>query len=312
MNARDRSFLDVTESLEARYTGVTNWVFYARGEWLQGDGTLSEVEIEEGVTAIARNTGSSRFTQKYVVGANWYPARRASFSAQYYHKERSNDYDHENDSTLNTGADRYPAYLVGQDFTTDDVNFRMTLRPGGNITLVSRYDFQFSTIDTRADLLASVESAEMTSHIFNQSITWAPWSRLYLQASGTYAFDELESPAGQVNGTGAAAATSLVTESRNGYWSASAMTGFVLDDKTDLQAQYTYYRADNYINNAVASQPYGAEGEEHGITATIVRQLRKNLRLKLQYGYFTYEDVTSGGNNDFAAHTVYSSLQYRF
>ena len=58
--------------------------------------------------------------------------------------------------------------------------------------------------------------------------------------------------------------------------------------------------------------PYGAGAEEHGITATIVRRLTERLRLTLRYGYFHLDDEPSGGNNDYEAHVLYSSLQYRF
>jgi hypothetical protein len=33
---------------------------------------------------------------------------------------------------------------------------------------------------------------------------------------------------------------------------------------------------------------------------------------KLTYGFFANHDQTSGGNNDYTAHLIYSSLQYRF
>jgi hypothetical protein len=108
-------------------------------------------------------------------------------AAQYYHKQRANDYTHNVDSTPNTAAsgNRYPAFLTAQDFTTDDVNYRITWRPCTYFSSVSRYDFQLSTIDTRGDLLDSVQSGKMTSHIFSQSITVSPWSRLYVQGNGT-------------------------------------------------------------------------------------------------------------------------------
>jgi hypothetical protein len=38
----DRGLLDVSEALELRYAGLTNWTFYARGDWLQGSGNLDE------------------------------------------------------------------------------------------------------------------------------------------------------------------------------------------------------------------------------------------------------------------------------
>ncbi len=313
-NQQEREFTDVSEALELRYTGVTNWVFYLRGEWLEGEGDQKERQAETDVpppsTTIQRNTDSERFTQKYVLGINWYPHRRVNMAMQYYHKERDNDYDHHVDSTSNAtnSGNRYPAFLVAQDFKTDDVNFRITWRPCSYFGSVSRYDFQLSTIDTTGDQLHSVESGEMVSHIFSQSLTISPWNPVYLQLNGTYAYDELDTPATSISG----AAANLVTKSHNGYWNASALVGLTLNDRTELQAQYSYYQSDNYINNSRVSTPYGDEASEHGVTVTLNRMLTPRLRWTLKYGYFDYSDTTSGGHNNYTAHMVYSSLQYRF
>jgi hypothetical protein len=317
-NTRERGFTDVSEQLELRYTGFTNWVLYARGEWLEGEGTLRErqadndPDAEEPATAIIeRDTDSDRFTQKYVTGVNWYPLRRMNMAAQYYYKIRENDYTHKVDLTTNAppSGNRYPAFLTDHDFETHDLNFRVTVRPCINVTLVSRYDYQLSTIHTKADFLADIESAEMTTHILSESISWTPWARLYLQGSLSYVLDQLETPANNFVGS---ETNNIVPKSRNNYWNASALAGFALDDKTDLQTQYTYYRADNYRDNSEFSVPYGADAEEHSVTATLSRQLTKKLRASLKYGFFSNRDVTSGGHNSYAAHLVYSSLQYRF
>lgn len=305
----DRGLVDVSESLEARYTGFTNWVFYARGNWLQGEGDQFERErtLETGTIDIARETDFSRFTQKYTAGANWYPLRRLNIAAQYYHKIREDDWDHDADSTVNTTGNAYPAFLIGQNFETDDVNFRVTWRPFTGLTLVSRYDFQLSTIDTRGDGLKFVESAEVTSHILSETVTWSPLPRLYVQGSINYVWDQTDTPAAQATGT-----TNLVLNFDNDYWTASILTGYALTDRTDLEAQYFYYRADNYSDNSLFSQPYGAGTEEHGIIAGFTQRLRPNLRWSLKYGYFTNRDETSGGYNDYDAHMVYSNLRYLF
>src|SRR6185369_9305784 len=151
----------------------TNWVLYVRGEWLEGEGNLTERQAETDpdapATTIVRDTDSGRFTQKYLAGVNWYPRRRLNLAAQYYHKIKRNDYTHLQDSTTNAppSGNRYPAYLVDQDFEQDDFNIRCTWRPANNLTLISRYDFQLSTVHTKADLLADVESGKTTSHIFS-------------------------------------------------------------------------------------------------------------------------------------------------
>ncbi len=307
-NHRRQSFLEVSESLAVRYTGVKNWVFFGEAQWLEGQGRSRETETELedpiGLVLINRNTDSERLTQKYKLGTNWYPCPRTNFSVQYYHKLRDNDYEHNVDSTPNGSAsgNRYPAYLVEQDFKTDDLNFRVTWRPGRGLTLITRYDFQLSTIDTRADLLSKIQSGVTTSHIFSQSISWIPWYRLYLQGNATYASDETTTPA--VSLTGAAA--HLVATSKNGYWDLSATAGFALNDKTDLQVQYNYYRANDDLNNAAYSQPYGADDKAHGATVSLIRRLNKNLRLTVKYGYYNYRDGASGGHHNYGVFRDFS------
>jgi hypothetical protein len=311
VNTRERGFTDVSEGLSLRYTGFTNWVLYTRGEWLQGEGDLNEREIaaETGDVDSFRDTDSTRFTQKYVVGANWYPLRRLNFAAQYYHKRRANEYDHVRDSTANLppSGNRYPAFIRDQDFTTDDINFRVTARPFATVSLVSRYDFQISTVDSRMDGLSAVESADIKSHIFGQSITWTPLNRLFLQGSVNYVIDRTETPA-----VGLVPDQDLVQRSDNDYIDASVTAGYALTDKTDLQAQYFVYYADNFHDNSAVSVPYEASAEEHVITATLIHRISSAMQWTLKYGWFTLSDKTYGGRNDYEAHMVYSSYRFRF
>ncbi len=306
--ASDRGLLDVSQSLELRYTGLTNWVFSARGYWLEGSGDLDQRLDNLGTRAnvFSRSTDDTRFWQKYSVGANWYPLRKLNFASEYYHKQRSNDFEHETDSTRNLPASpiRYPAFLRAHDFDTDDVNFRATWRPLANLTLVGRYDFQFSTIDVTADNLARTQSSEMTSHIVSGSISWTPVSRLYLLGGINWVSDKTDTPADEI--------TAAIQESKNNYWTANASIGCVLDEKTDWETQYSYYRADNFADNSTAGMPYGAGAEEHGITTGLKRRISARMQVALKYGYFEGRDETSGHNNDYQAHLVYSSFRYRF
>ncbi len=329
-NSRKRSFIDVTESLEVRYTGFTNWSLYVRGEWVEGQGDLHETERDAGtgVVNLQRDSDNDRLVQKYVAGANWYPLRKLNFSGQYYYKVRANDYQHNVDPTQFRVApvpggtnisDFYPAFIRVQNFDTHDMNFRVTWRPLNNLTLVSRYDFQLSTIDTQGDTftngtrLAQIQSSEMTTHIFSESISWTPLPRLYTQASISYVLDQTDNPANDIVVANAGnPAGVLVLPSKNNYWNLNAIVGYALSDTTDIQADYFYYRANNYIDNSAVSQPYGAGAEQHGITGTLSQRLSKNLLWKLRYGYYTNRDQTSGGYNNYTAHLVYSSLQYRF
>src|SRR6266542_522674 len=319
VNRRTRDFIDVSESLEARYSGIKNWAFYARGEWLEGQGNLKENQRDSsaGPVDLIRDTDSDRLTQKYVVGANWYPHRTLNLSGQYYYKTRQNHYDHDVDSTTFAPPatnNLYPAFIRQNDSYTHDMNFRVTWRPLNSLTLVTRYDFQLSTIDMQGSVnsagisLAKIQSAEMTSHILSESISWNPLARLFLQGSISYVLDQTDTPANGIGG----AARDLVLYSKNNYWNANFMTGYALSDKTDLQGQYFYYRASDYHDNSLVGLPLGAGAEEHGVTASLLHRIRSNILWKLTYGFFANHDQLAGGHNDYRAHLVYSSVTYRF
>ncbi len=307
--ANTKDMVDLSQQLEVRYTGVTNVVLYARGDWVQGDGNLLETErlMPSQQIELRRDSDFDRFSQKYSAGANWYPAARISFHAQYYHKQRDNDYSQDPAATVNfSGA--YPGFIQNQSFTTDDANFRVTWRPLDKLTLITRYDFQYNTIDMEGVGLAGVESSRNTAHILSETITWTPINRLYIQPGVNYVLDTTKS-----------AATSAVTfpgspvdEASNDYLNLTCTVGVVLDDRTDLQAQYTYYLADNFRDISAYSQPYGADTEEHGIVATLIRRISPRLKVSLRYGFFTSRDDLSGGFNDYDAHLVYASTQYLF
>lgn len=304
--------LDVRERLDVRYTGVTNWVFSARGDWTEGEGNLNEAgglgPVEGiGVPGVLNQTDDARFFQKYSVDARWYPLRRVSVDAGGYYKIDDYHYDNNVDSTPNNSATRYPGYLVIQDFETYDANVGLTLRPWQNVTLISRYEYQWSTIHTAPDPVSGldeVESSEMRSHILSQSVSWIPWSRLNLQATFNYVLSTTKTPASDY--------TQAVLAAQNNYWTLSFSSGLVLDDKTDLNLDYFYYRANDYSNDAGVGVPYGAGTEEQGVTASLVRRINKHLRLSLKYGYYRYQDELSGGQNNYEAQLLYSSLQYRF
>lgn len=307
-----RGDLEVRERLDARYTAVTNWVFYARGEWTKGNGNLNEsgglTEVNGfGPPPIELQTDDSRWFQKYSAGARWYLSRGVTMDAGGYYKADNYNYNNFVDSTPNNSSLRYPGYLVLQDFNTYDGNFRLTLRPRQNLTLISRYEYQRSTIYTEPDPISGllgVQSSDMTSHILAQDISWAPFSRLSLQAGFNYVASETRTPASQI--------TQAILNSQNNYWTLNFSSDYVLNDKTDLNLSYLYYRADDYVNNSDAGLPLGAGGEEHAVTATLTRRINKHVRLTLRYGFFHYTDQAFGDNRNFDSQMVYSSLQYRF
>lgn len=313
-----RNYYDFDGRLEARYTGISNIVLYARGEWTYGSGDLREVA--RNIASISGGTipspvdlsdfsiNDDRLYQKYVAGVNWYACHAVSFDVQGYHKVRSTSYSYNNQAP--TGA--YPGFFKNENTITDDANIRITLRPLGNVTVVSRYDLQYSTIQgtpyTGAFADSEYETGKITTHVFSESITWVPFSRLYLQAVGSYVDSLTDTTANNFS--------SAVLDARNNYWTITGTAGLVLDNKTDLTASYLYYRANNFQSYADALGnsfvPYGADAREHGVNVGLTRQIKSNILWNVRYGFYAYRDAMTGGWNNYDAHVVSSTLTYRF
>lgn len=295
------------QRLDLRYTGLKNWLFYAEAEWEEECGHVFEVQNNEDLL-IDKDTHF--MGQKYVVGATWYPMTRIDVAAQYYHKIA----DYDNDIFRASGQ-----RLVGQDWDTDDANFHITVRPKvppwlGMLSIVSRYDYIFTSIDGQLALdtspLREQQTGEITKHLISESITWNPLARFYLQASGSVALSQTETPASKISLVPNASPT--VVDFRNDYWTISTTAGYFLDDKTDLHADYIFFCANDHFKNSRVAVPYGLGATEHIVSAGIGREITKQIRLTLKYTYLNYEDETFGGHNDYTAHSIFSSLQYRF
>ena len=309
-----RDDIDVSESLDVRYTGVTNWVYFARAEWEEGNGTLNQ---QGGLTQVNGfgppllapvETDDQELFQKYTVGVRWYPLYRLTIDTGGYYK---NDRWNYNNNTQY--PDSYPGFIALQRFETLDGNCRVTYRPIENVSLSGRYEYQWSTVDmapNAIDGFPEMQSSEMGSHILAADVTWIPWSRLSLQAGLNYVLSETRTPVSDYVPSTLSAAPILAAE--NNYWMANGSAMFVVDDKTDFNVAYYHYRADDYQDNATVGVPYGAGAQEDGITASLTRRLTQHLRWTLRYGFTHYTDQSSGGFNNFDAHLIFSSIQYRF
>jgi hypothetical protein len=300
----------VAESLELRYTAIDDVILYARAEFEQTERGLSETETDTLASTVdlQRATNADVGGQKYAIGANWYPTHRVSVTGKYYYELSDVDFAHPVDSTDNTSPNRYPAYLVSQDIEAHGADVRLSLRALDNLRLALRYDLRRSNVDTRADQLAQIQSGAVTSHALGGSANWTPVTSVFVQANASYVLSETNTPANSLTGP----AEGLVTDYNNDYWSANLLSGWAMDDKTDLELRYVFYLADNYKNNSTFSQPYGAAAEEHGVSLALKRKINEHVSVKGMYGFFTNHDRQFGGRDDYDAHLVGGSVQYDF
>ena len=297
-NANDENRTTTSEQLEIRYTGISNVLLYARGQWSQQDGDRYLWEdIDGGLSE--RWTDISLEKQKYVVGANWYPMHGLSLSAQYYYQSYDEDF-----NQIDGGIS---PMMRNHSFDTNDANIRLTWRALPNLTFVSRYDYQQTDINNTGfdPTLVEVQSGDVTSNIFSQSVTWNATERFYLQGSVHWIMSETDT--GYNFGR--------VTNMDNDYFAGSLSAGYAIDAKTELTGCITYYGASNYAP-MTTSMGYGLNTEEFGASLTLTRMITPNMIWNLRYAFLTSNTDPmpdqSGGFNDFDAHMISTGLQIRF
>ena len=317
----------VAESLEARYTGFRDWSLYATTEFSEDTGNDDWNEYTAPVAPIL-NQDYDRLCQKYTLGANWYPLSQLNFGTQYYHQIHSYDYT----NRLTNTPTSYPGYLENETFTTDDANIRATWTALPDLSFVTRYDFQYSTVDTTSIPVslagapvgssAQIQSSNTVNHIISETAVWAPLACLDLELGGSYVINRVDTPV-----AGSTGVNNVVLNGMNDYWTIDAGLGYEINDKTHLQVQYNYYRADDFVDNAGPATtaagaaypntintgfPYGTDTEEQNVTATVTHQINKAVTVSLKYGFYHYTDGSVGGQNDYKGHLVYASTQFRF
>jgi opacity protein-like surface antigen len=91
-----------------------------------------------------------------------------------------------------------------------------------------------------------------------------------------------------------------------------ATSGYALDNKTDLTLEYSYSRSDNFVNNAAAGLPLGLDFQRHAVLAGISRKISKNVVARLRYGFYSYDESSTGGFNNYIANLVSASCSVRF
>jgi hypothetical protein len=323
-----------SERLEMRYTGIENWLFYAEGEWEDEFGNVKEHEIIHGVDQGMLNKDPGLVSQKYTIGANWYPTSNLAVSGQFYYKIDNYDTDFNSElATPPVANGERNQRLLGQDWQTQDANIRITWRPKipqclGTMSLVTRFDFVQSAISgkwaisptqTGSGLTNTILEEERTGLVTNymatETLDWNPLPRLFFQENFSYVLDQTKSPVNNIDliatGTTLYPSPSVIT-ARNDYWTLTGTAGYLIDDKTEVTALFTYYRAPDWFKNPVVGMPYGIGASESTASIGLSREIAKNVRLNLKYTYFNYADETFGGHNNYRGHSIYSGLQFRF
>jgi hypothetical protein len=308
-------------ALDVRYKGIENIVLYANADWGWEDETI--LRVDEVLPGEFLDSDVTIDEQAYKLGVNWYPLSKLSFGVQGCYDLREQSFDHVAASqnklvnSANGAANNFRPIMAEHNTETQDVNLRMTWRPLGNVSMVTRYDYCKTEYENRGILLSPpaqsppitgtefrlIESGEVESHVVSETVTWNPTARMYVQGSVSWVSSETSTPTNALN-----------PDMDNDYIVCGLNAGYALDDRTDITAGYNYYTQRNY-GVAAGAMGYGLETSEHMFSVGMNRMLTDNMLWTVSYGFITSdtkEADQSGGFNDFDAHMVSTGLQIRF
>jgi hypothetical protein len=295
---------NISESMGMRYTKIPYTTLYAEGRWEEEQVDLNEAEAQNGASSLALGSDATSFRQDYRAGFNTSPLPRVSLSGRYRYYLDHGNYDYDNDTV--TG---YPGFITAQSFTTDEAMGKLTLRPCSRFS--TSFTYQRVTTDIRTSTEAvpliapggTLQSGDYDANIYSVSATVTPMSRWYL--TGYFSLQDTRTAA-------FANHDPAVTKYRGNVYTVMGTSGYAIDDKTDFTLEYSYSRSDNFTDNSSAGLPLGLNFERHAVQAGISRKIHKNVTAHLRYGFYSYDESSTGGINNYIAHLASASCTVRF
>jgi hypothetical protein len=288
-----------TPEINARYTGFRNITLYTSADYRYVSGT-ERVVPQFTTTPVTENEDVHENHGQYNIGANWAPCSFFSLRGETFYKDHQTNFQ---DYAGSSPAQFVLGYqLYGGKLTA-------ILNPLPTLTFTTRYILQNGTMQTATDVFAQYQSMNAHNQQIDETIDWAPMQQFYLQASLNVVFDATSTAYPRSGGI----ADNVLQNANNNYWEGSVLAGYVIDKKTDGEAQFTYYRANNYQPVlASGTLPYGAGAKEYRLTVGVKHKITEKLIASAKVGYLVSRNDTSGDFTNYNAVVAYVSLDHAF
>jgi hypothetical protein len=297
------------ETVALRYTKIPFTVLFAELRLQQETIGESDSDLQASGNYIDNPSSSSQMTDARV-GFSTSPWRSVSLSAHYRRYENDSSYQPDQNVQPVGG---YPGFLRSRDLLTDEVEAKLAWHPFSWLKntlsyqyLTTRYHSDTEPAFNATPLVispgGSLLAGETVSQIYSIDSMWMPATRWY--------FDAMFSFQPSRTTTATAGSPSIVPYEGNTY-SVIANGTYVLDQASDLFAGYAFSKAGYGQNNSAAGVPLGIDYQMHAAQVGLSHRFNKDISAKLQYRFNYYEEPSSGGANNYRAHTVFASLTFR-
>ena len=304
-----------SQNANLRFTEIPYTVFFADARFDQESD--DEFQQQEPTGVLTRRTDATNDRYDLRGGFNTSPWRWSDLSAEYRWQSSDTDYNHLQDvwgNGFGSPTNGYPAFILGRTIRGGTFETKLTLHPANwfKTTLTcqissTKYSTQtdpaidlttLSLVSPGGEILAGKNDAQT----YGLNVTLTPFQQFYLSSTFTYSHSRLTTAN---NGD-----PSVVPYSGNVY-TVITTASYALNAGTALRASYNLSRAD-YGQNNTAGVPLGIDFTRHQLLVGLTRQFSQRVSVSLRYSFTQYSEPSSGNANNFTAHGIFATLDYRW
>lgn len=304
----DMDRLRWSEQAGLRFTGLPWTVAFAEARLDQESVSQFEELTGQWHDSFQRDTDATMRRTDARAGFTTSPWSWLSLGGNYRDRRSDSDYDHTVGYKIDPGGG-YSAFIRGREIDSREWEARLVLRPVRWLKTTVTYDRVDSDYSTSTDPLPGqppggwLTAARYDADVFGASLGFTPCARLQLNSTFSYSATRTVS---------ADDGNPSVVPYEGDVISVIASGRFVLNERTELFAAYGFTRADYGQGNHLDGLPLGMEFTRHSMSGGFSRKLSAACSVSLRYAYYRYDDPGSGGANDYSAHGVFATFNYRW
>lgn len=307
------------ERFGLRYTQIPCTVLYAEaGIQQEQDGQHESVDdsVDLGQYSFLRFTVADAELREYRAGFTVSPWERISVDGYVKRSDHHTDYNHITDTDAGpTPGNGYPAFILFRDLVTDEADVKMVVRWTRWLKTTMKFQIVATDYTTQTDPIedpagggalvggGALQAGNYDAQVYSLGATLTPWRRLFF--STTFSYSDSRTKTGL-------AQDGVIVPYKGDIYTLLTSATLAVDARTDLRTSYSFSKANYPEDAAIAGVPLGLVHDRHGLTATLTHHWKRDWSGSLQYGFFTYNEPTSGGAANYTAHAVFASLRKTF
>ncbi len=299
-----------TQSLQLKYSGMKNMVWYADGSYENRPIREFEQQVSSlgGANDFSRKTNSVAGTNNFTLGVKWYPVPKVNITLEDNYKNKFIDNKNEF-LTGDVALSGYRAFIDRLDLISNSPVLKLNYKPFRWIACNLGYTYEDSIYGVRTRAGSSTEINKNKVHTYSVQAVLTPVDSFYISL-----FYERKNDFTSTRADGAGGAA--VTAQQPDYKANVNVLGFdgsyAFSKKTSLNIGYSMYKTDNFNDFSSTGMPYGLDNFSQDVSFGVKHALDKNSSLEFKCKYLSYTESSNNHANDYEAYLLSAAMNMAF